>query len=138
MQCRVHLLLSSRPTNKISLISPVYSSSGMLYLTFLSKLVGRKIHVELKSGMQMHGVLLASDNFANLSLDNPVICGPNISFTHVSGGRRVFIRGSSIQFLYLDDVGDDESLSLRALANDSRISWAKEHHTQEPSSIAAS
>lgn len=83
----------------------------MLYLTFLSKLVGRKVYVELKSGMQMHGVLLASDNFANLSLDNPVIYGSDISFTHVSGGRRVFIRGSAIQFLYLNDVEGDESLS---------------------------
>ncbi|ESU35685.1 putative U6 snRNA-associated Sm-like protein LSm2 [Giardia duodenalis] len=103
----------------------------MLYLTFLSKLVGRKVYVELKSGMQMHGVLLASDNFANLSLDNPVIYGSDISFTHVSGGRRVFIRGSAIQFLYLNDVEGDESLSLRALADDSRINWAKEHHSQE-------
>lgn len=103
----------------------------MLYLTFLSKLVGRKIHVELKSGMQIHGILLASDNFANLSLDNPVIYGSDITFTHVSSGQRIFIRGSAIQFLYLNDVEDDESLSLRALADDSRINWAKEHHSQE-------
>lgn len=103
----------------------------MLHLEFLSKLVGRKIHVELKSGMQMHGVLLAYDNFANISLDNPVVYGCDTSFTHVSGGQKVFIRGSSVQFLYLNDVEDDESLSLRALADGSRINWAKEHHSQE-------
>lgn len=101
----------------------------MLHLSLFPKLVGRKVYVELKSGMQMHGVLLAYDVFSNISLSNPVVYGSNPSFTHVSAGQKVFIRGSAIQFLYLDDIVDDDTLSLRTLADSSRINWAKEHHT---------
>ncbi|SCV04017.1 LAMI_0H12772g1_1 [Lachancea mirantina] len=73
----------------------------MLFFSFFKTLVDQEVTVELKNDIELKGTLKSVDQFLNLKLDN-ISCSNESRYPHLSSVRNIFIRGSTVRYVYLD------------------------------------
>ncbi|CEP63081.1 Sm-like protein LSM2 LALA0_S07e01970g [Lachancea lanzarotensis] len=81
----------------------------MLFFSFFKTLVDQEVTVELKNDIELKGTLKSVDQFLNLKLDN-ISCSDEVKYPHLSSVRNIFIRGSTVRYVYLDKNMVDTNL----------------------------
>ncbi|SCU81573.1 LAFA_0C05886g1_1 [Lachancea sp. 'fantastica'] len=81
----------------------------MLFFSFFKTLVDQEVTVELKNDIELKGTLKSVDQFLNLKLDN-ISCSDEAKYPHLSSVRNIFIRGSTVRYVYLDKNMVDTNL----------------------------
>ncbi|CAL9728730.1 U6 snRNA-associated Sm-like protein LSm2 [Monosporozyma unispora] len=81
----------------------------MLFFSFFKTLVDQEVVVQLKNDIEIKGTLQSVDQFLNLKLDN-ISCTDEIKYPHLSSVRNIFIRGSTVRYVYLNKNMVDTNL----------------------------
>ncbi|BAO38751.1 U6 snRNA-associated Sm-like protein LSm2 [Kluyveromyces marxianus] len=81
----------------------------MLLFSFFKTLVDHEVTVELKNDITLTGTLKSVDQFLNLKLDN-ISCNNNEKYPHLTSVRNMFIRGSTVRYVYLKKSMVDTNL----------------------------
>ncbi|SCU83569.1 LAME_0C05666g1_1 [Lachancea meyersii CBS 8951] len=81
----------------------------MLFFSFFKTLVDQEVTVELKNDIELKGTLKSVDQFLNLKLDN-ISCSDESKYPHLLSVRNIFIRGSTVRYVYLDKNMVDTNL----------------------------
>ncbi|CAR30366.1 U6 snRNA-associated Sm-like protein LSm2 [Lachancea thermotolerans] len=81
----------------------------MLFFSFFKTLVDQEVTVELKNDIELKGTLKSVDQFLNLKLDN-ISCSNESKYPHLSSVRNIFIRGSTVRYVYLNKNMVDTNL----------------------------
>ncbi|AMD21900.1 HFR045Wp [Eremothecium sinecaudum] len=81
----------------------------MLFFSFFKTLVDQEVTVELKNDIELKGTLKSVDQFLNLKLDN-ISCNNEAKYPHLSSVRNIFIRGSTVRYVYLNKSMVDTNL----------------------------
>ncbi|ODQ60558.1 hypothetical protein WICANDRAFT_61129 [Wickerhamomyces anomalus NRRL Y-366-8] len=81
----------------------------MLFLSFFKTLVDREVTVELKNGIELKGTLKTADQYFNLKLDN-VSTTNELKFPHLSSVKSIFLRGSTVRYVYISKNDVDTNL----------------------------
>ncbi|CCH59628.1 hypothetical protein TBLA_0B08120 [Henningerozyma blattae CBS 6284] len=81
----------------------------MLFFSFFKTLVDQEVTVELKNDIELKGTLKSVDQFLNLKLDN-ISCNDTDKYPHLSSVRNMFIRGSTVRYVYLQKNMVDTNL----------------------------
>ncbi|SCW04346.1 LAFE_0H11518g1_1 [Lachancea fermentati] len=81
----------------------------MLFFSFFKTLVDQEVTVELKNDIELKGTLKSVDQFLNLKLDN-ISCSNEAKYPHLSSVRNIFIRGSTVRYVYVDKNMVDTNL----------------------------
>ncbi|SCU91346.1 LADA_0F09406g1_1 [Lachancea dasiensis] len=81
----------------------------MLFFSFFKTLVDQEVTVELKNDIELKGTLKSVDQFLNLKLDN-IECSDASKYPHLSSVRNIFIRGSTVRYVYLNKNMVDTNL----------------------------
>ncbi|CCK69953.1 Sm-like protein LSM2 KNAG_0D02020 [Huiozyma naganishii CBS 8797] len=81
----------------------------MLFFSFFKTLVDQEVVVELKNDIEIKGTLQSVDQFLNLKLDN-ISCDDETKYPHLSTVRNIFIRGSTVRYVYLNKNMVDTNL----------------------------
>lgn len=81
----------------------------MLLFSFFKTLVDHEVTVELKNDIALTGTLKSVDQFLNLKLDN-ISCDNNDKYPHLQSVRNMFIRGSTVRYVYLKKSMVDTNL----------------------------
>lgn len=64
---------------------------------------------QLKNDIELKGTLKSVDQFLNLKLDNISCCNES-KYPHLSSVRNIFIRGSTVRYVYLNKNMVDTNL----------------------------
>ncbi|CAL9734363.1 U6 snRNA-associated Sm-like protein LSm2 [Monosporozyma servazzii] len=81
----------------------------MLFFSFFKTLVDQEVVVQLKNDIEIKGTLQSVDQFLNLKLDN-ISCTDEVKYPHLSSVRNIFIRGSTVRYVYLNKNMVDTNL----------------------------
>lgn len=81
----------------------------MLFFSFFKTLVDQEVTVELKNDIELKGTLKSVDQFLNLKIDN-ISCSNESKYPHLSSVRNIFIRGSTVRYVYLNKNMVDTNL----------------------------
>ncbi|EDO16285.1 hypothetical protein Kpol_1053p22 [Vanderwaltozyma polyspora DSM 70294] len=81
----------------------------MLFFSFFKTLVDQEVTVELKNDIELKGTLKSVDQFLNLKLDN-ISCTDEQKYPHLGSVRNIFIRGSTVRYVYLQKSMVDTNL----------------------------
>lgn len=81
----------------------------MLFFSFFKTLVDQEVTVQLKNDIELKGTLKSVDQFLNLKLDN-ISCSNESKYPHLSSVRNIFIRGSTVRYVYLNKGMVDTNL----------------------------
>ncbi|QLQ79587.1 hypothetical protein HG537_0C02340 [Torulaspora globosa] len=81
----------------------------MLFFSFFKTLVDQEVTVELKNDIELKGTLKSVDQYLNLKLDN-ISCSNENKYPHLSSVRNIFIRGSTVRYVYLNKSMVDTNL----------------------------
>ncbi|QLL32712.1 hypothetical protein HG536_0D02340 [Torulaspora globosa] len=81
----------------------------MLFFSFFKTLVDQEVTVELKNDIELKGTLKSVDQYLNLKLDN-ISCSNESKYPHLSSVRNIFIRGSTVRYVYLNKSMVDTNL----------------------------
>lgn len=81
----------------------------MLFFSFFKTLVDQEVTVELKNDIELKGTLKSVDQFLNLKLDN-ISCSNESKYPHLTSVRNIFIRGSTVRYVYLNKNMVDTNL----------------------------
>ncbi|QLG71087.1 hypothetical protein HG535_0B01250 [Zygotorulaspora mrakii] len=81
----------------------------MLFFSFFKTLVDQEVTVELKNDIELKGTLKSVDQFLNLKLDN-ISCSDESKYPHFGSVRNIFIRGSTVRYVYLNKNMVDTNL----------------------------
>ncbi|CCD22533.1 Sm-like protein LSM2 NDAI_0A03760 [Naumovozyma dairenensis CBS 421] len=73
----------------------------MLFFSFFKTLVDQEVVVQLKNDIELKGTLQSVDQFLNLKLDN-ISCTDTKKYPHLGSVRNIFIRGSTVRYVYLN------------------------------------
>ena len=65
--------------------------------------------IKLKNDIELKGTLQSVDQFLNLKLDN-ISCTDEEKYPHLSSVRNIFIRGSTVRYVYLSKNMVDTNL----------------------------
>ena len=65
--------------------------------------------LQLKNDIELKGTLKSVDQFLNLKLDN-ISCSNESKYPHLSSVRNIFIRGSTVRYVYLNKNMVDTNL----------------------------
>ncbi len=68
-----------------------------------------KWSIQLKNDIEIKGTLQSVDQFLNLKLDN-ISCNDDKKYPHLSSVRNIFIRGSTVRYVYLNKNMVDTNL----------------------------
>ncbi|CCE90565.1 Sm-like protein LSM2 TDEL_0B04360 [Torulaspora delbrueckii] len=79
----------------------------MLFFSFFKTLVDQE--VTLKNDIELKGTLKSVDQFLNLKLDN-ISCSNESKYPHLTSVRNIFIRGSTVRYVYLNKNMVDTNL----------------------------
>lgn len=69
----------------------------------------QEVTVELKNDIELKGTLKSVDQFLNLKLDN-ISCSNESKYPHLTSVRNIFIRGSTVRYVYLNKNMVDTNL----------------------------
>lgn len=67
------------------------------------------VYNQLKNDIEIKGTLQSVDQFLNLKLDN-ISCTDEVKYPHLSSVRNIFIRGSTVRYVYLNKNMVDTNL----------------------------
>lgn len=67
------------------------------------------VYSQLKNDIELKGTLKSVDQFLNLKLDN-ISCSNESKYPHLSSVRNIFIRGSTVRYVYLNKNMVDTNL----------------------------
>lgn len=65
--------------------------------------------LQLKNDIELKGTLKSVDQFLNLKLDN-ISCSNESKYPHLTSVRNIFIRGSTVRYVYLNKNMVDTNL----------------------------
>lgn len=68
-----------------------------------------RTYPQLKNDIELKGTLKSVDQYLNLKLDN-ISCSNESKYPHLSSVRNIFIRGSTVRYVYLNKSMVDTNL----------------------------
>ncbi|PVU93979.1 hypothetical protein BB561_002916 [Smittium simulii] len=105
----------------------------MLFYSFFSTLVEKKITIHLKNDVAIEGTLVSIDQFLNMRLDDIVVKN-NDKYPHLIFLKNCFVRGSVIRYVELPSQEVDTALLQDAARREAQL--LKQKNSIEPKNIA--
>lgn len=78
-------------------------------ILFQVHLLTKLFNIQLKNDIELKGTLKSVDQFLNLKLDN-ISCTDEAKYPHLGSVRNIFIRGSTVRYVYLNKNMVDTNL----------------------------